>query len=1148
MNSVFAFLSELSRLDIKLRISDGQLRISAPQGALTPELTDQLRSRKAEILEFLDRNQSESGVPPIQLVSHTEPLPLSFAQQRLWFMEQLGSGAIYTMIAAYQLQGPLDVPALERTFTEIVRRHESVRTTFEESAGQARQVIQPATPMHVPVVDLQHLHSIEQAAEVRRLTHEETLRPFDLTKDRLIRAVLLRLSAEEHVLLLSMHHISSDGWSMGVLIQECSALYGAFANGRPSPLKDLPVQYADFAVWQRNWLQGGVLEKQLAWWKERMAGAPALLELPTDFPRPPVQTFLASKIDFLIDADLTQKLRQLSRESGATLFMTLLAAFQVLLSRYSGQDDIVVHSPIANRNQKAIEPLIGFFVNDIALRADLSKDPAFTELLAQVRRVTQDAYEHQDLPFDHLVAALQPQRHLGYNPVTQVSFALQTGSNGDMTLPGLSVRALDPEIQRTRMDLEIHLWEQASGLTGSLIYSTDLFASVTIERLIGHFRTLLAGIVAGPEQQISDLPLLTEGERRQVLTDWNATDTKEAHDKCLHQLFEAQAERTPDAPAVFFSEQQLTYRELNARANQLAHYLQALGVGPESLVCICVERSLEMLVGMLGIMKAGGAYVPLDPAYPAERCALILQEVRTPVLLTQERLISGLPDHQGLVIALDTRWAEIAAYPDVNPASGAGPRNLAYVIHTSGSTGKPKGVMIEHETVAAHCRQYGRFYGLTPADRSLQLASFHFDASVEQIFPALLAGASVILPEWDLDPITFSHNLVRSGVTILDLAGPYLCVLLQEWVGSPALLAGSSLRIVIVGADVMPVNVVALWRQTKLRAQARLFNVYGPTEITVAATVFEITEEFDSNQARIPIGPPLANKRVYVLDRRRQPVPIGVPGELYIGGIGPARGYLNRPELTEDKFITLPLDGSRVYRTGDLVRWLPDGNLDFLGRIDQQVKIRGFRVELGEIETILGQHPLVDQAAVLAREDGNGQKRLVAYVTPQLPEAGLTELRAHLQKKLPAYMVPDILVPLDQFPKTPVGILDRNALPAPGAAQPAVPYEPPGNAAEQAIAAVWEQLLNRKGLSIHDSFFEAGGHSLLAIQAHSLLRADYPALKLVDMFSYPTIHSLANHLAKSAVDDSGKLAGADRGAKRRAQQAARLERRTASVS
>ena len=1175
MNSTFTFLSDLNQQGIRLWTTDDQLRINAPQGALTPELTAQLKARKAEILAFLRQNQSEPKTTPIQPTPRTEPLPLWFGQQRLWFLEQLGSGAIFTILAAFELQGPLDIPALEQTLTEVVRRHESLRTTFTQVEGQARQVIHSPAPVDLHLIDLRPLPPEEQEAEVRRLARQETLRPFDLSANCLIRATLLRssnpgsathLASQEHVLLLCMHHIASDGWSMGVLIRECAALYEAFAQGKPSPLPELPIQYADFAVWQRNRLQGEILEKQLSYWKTRLAGAPELLQLPTDYPRPPVQTFLADKLDFQIDAGLTQQLRQLCQQSGATLFMTLLAAFQVLLARYSGQDDIVVHSPIANRNQKAIEPLIGFFVNDIALRADLSGDPTFLAFMDQVRRLTQAAYDHQDLPFDRIVEVLKPQRNLGYNPVAQVSFALQNASMSDFKLPGLCVRPLDLEVQRTRMDLEVHLWEQGGGLAGSFIYSTDLFAPATIARMIGHFQRLLAGIVADPEQRISDLPLLTEAERRQLLIEWNATETNAPNDKCLHRLFEEQVERSPDANAVVFENRRLTYQELNARANQLAHYLHAQGVGPETLVGLCVKRSLEMVVGMLGILKAGGAYVPLDPAYPAERTASILQEIETPILLTQERLRGDLPVQSGRVIALDSNWAEIATYSTANPNSPVAPHNLAYVIYTSGSAGKPKGVLIEHESVAAHCTQYKSFYALTPADRALQLASFHFDASIEQIFPALLAGASVILPEWDLDPVSFSQNLQRFGVTILDLAGAYLRVLLDEWFKTPALIADSSLRIVIVGADAMPVDVIGLWRQTPLHKRARLFNVYGPTETTVAATIFEVTEDFDSNRPRIPIGPPLPNKKVYILDPHRQPVPIGVPGELYIGGIGPARGYLNQPELTKEKFIDLddlPLiiheiggdignrrskTQTRVYRTGDLVRRLPDGNIDFLGRIDQQVKIRGFRVELGEIETVLGQHPDVEESAVLVREDESGQKRLIAYLTPQLPDDRIPELRNYLNKKLPDYMLPDAFVPLGHLPRSPVGILDRKALPAPDAILATVPYKPPGNATEQKIAQIWERLLNRKELSIHDSFFEVGGHSLLAMQAHSLLRRDYPSLKLADLFTYPTIRSLAICLTQTADDNSRRQASQERGAKRRVHQAARQQKRKVPTS
>lgn len=1206
MNSTFAFLSALNQQGIKLWTVDDQLRINAPQGALTPELTAELKTRKAEIVAFLRQNQAEPKAAPLQPAPRSAPLPLSFSQQRLWFLEQLGSGATYTIPAAFQLEGSLHVPALEQTLTEIVRRHESLRTTFVQDNDQTRQVIQAPTPVVLPVLDLRHLSPTAQAAEVERLARLETLRPFDLDRDLMIRATLLCLhgtaapaghaatsngavvtppATQTHILLLTLHHIAADGWSLGVLVRELTALYAAFAQGQPSPLPELPIQYADFAVWQRTWLQGAVLEKQLAYWKSQLAGAPELLQLPTDFPRPPVQSLLAKKQDFQISAELTQQVRRLGQQSGATLFMTLLAAFQVLLARYSGQDDIVVDAPIANRQQQAIEPLIGFFVNDLALRSNLAGNPTFLELLAQVRQTTQRAYEHQDLPFDRLVEALQPRRNLGYNPVAQVVFALQNAPMADFDLPGLHVHPLDQALQQTRMDMELHLWEQGDGLHGSWIYNTALFSAATIERMIGngaehmgHFQTLLAGIVADPAQRIADLPLLTAAERHQILIDWNATDTPTPQ-HCLHQLFEAQVERTPDAVAVIFAQDKetrrqgdreiefesiqnaLTYQELNAQANQLAHFLQAQGVGPETFVGICVERSLAMVIGMLGILKAGGAYVPLDPAYPADRIAFIVEETQSSLLLTQAHLLADLPTSAARRIALDTNWGEIAAYPTTNPTSSVASHNLAYVIYTSGSTGRPKGVLIEHASVAAHCTQYQRFYNLTPADRALQLASFHFDASVEQIFPALLTGASVVVPAWDLDLVRFSQNLHRFGITILDLAGAHLRLLLREWIKQPALIADSPLRVVVVGADVMPVDLITLWRQTPLHQTARLFNVYGPTETTVAATVFEITADFDANQPRIPIGPPLANKKVYILDAQRQPVPIGVPGELYIGGIGPARGYLKRPELTKEKFVELndlPFllddrdpDGtnpkskiqSRVYRTGDLVRWLPNGQLDFLGRIDGQVKIRSFRVELGEIEAVLQQHPLVQEAAVTVWEDEQGQKRLVAYLTPHLPDTAIPELRTYLKTKLPEYMVPDAFVRLEHFPRTPIGLLDRKALPAPGVIQSTAPYAPPGNVIEQTIAAIWAELLQRDPISVHDNFFDVGGHSLLAMQVYSLLRQAYPALQMVDLFSYPTIHALASYLAQSTNGAFQPQASVDRGAKRRAQQTARQQQR-----
>ena len=1149
MKTTLAFLTELQALKVTLRVEAEQLRINAPQGVLTPELTAELKARKSEILAFFQQYPTVTSTQ-IQPVSRQTALPLSFSQQRLWFLEQLGSGATYTIPVALQLQGTLNSAALQQALREIVRRHESLRTTFNSVAGQTQQCISSPQPIDLPVIDLPASTVELSAADVAQWISQETLKPFDLTSDCMLRASLLRQTAQQHILLLTLHHIAADGWSLGVLVSELTTLYNAFAQGKPSPLPELTIQYADFAVWQRKRLQGTALEQQISYWKQQLAGAPELLQLPLDYNRPPIQQLTANKLDFQLSAQLTQGLRHLSQQAGATLFMTLLAAFQVLLARYTGQDDIVVDSPIANRTQKAIEPLIGLFVNDLALRANLAGNPTFLSLLGQIRHTTLAAYEHQDLPFDHLVEALQPKRHLGYNPVTQVAFALQNAPMGEFNLLDLQVSPLDLALQQTRMDIEVHLWEREAGLAGAWIYNTSLFRAATIERMVGHFQTLLASIVANPNQAINALNLLTPHERRQVLIEWNATETPKPTG-CLHQLFEAQVARTPDAVAVIFADQQLTYQALNTRSNQLAHALQAQGVGPEVLVSICVERSLEMMVGILGILKAGGAYIPLDPAYPAERIATILQEIDAPLLLTQEKLLATLPTQAARVLVLDTQWETIARYPSTNPSRDVTSRNAAYAIYTSGSTGKPKGVLIEHNSVVAHCVQYQRFYALTPADRALQLASFHFDASVEQIFPALASGASVVLPEWELDPVSFSQNLQRFGITSLDLAGAYLRLLLQEWIKQPSLVADSALRIVVVGADVMPLDLITLWRQSPLQGKARLFNVYGPTETTVAATVFEITDAFDSTQPRIPIGPPLANKKLYVLDGQQQPVPVGVPGELYIGGTGPARGYLNRPELTAERFVTLEfaleeqMIQQRVYKTGDLVRWLPNGTIDFLGRIDQQVKIRGFRVELGEIEAVLTLHPEVQETAVLVHDDTSGQKRLVAYVAPDLPDNRISELREHLKQQLPDYMVPDAFIMLAELPKTPIGIVDRKALPIPTVIQSTAPYAPPQNVTEQKIAAIWSSVLQRPDLSIHANFFEVGGHSLLALQVHSLLRQDYPTLSVVDLFSYPTIHALATYLEQkpSTSTTTHEPSSQDRGAKRRARQMAQQHKR-----
>ncbi len=869
----------------------------------------------------------------------------------------------YNIPAAVRLTGPLDLAALEQSLNEIIKRHESLRTTFREVDGRPTQVIAPTLTIKLPVVDLRKLPARERENEVRRLVTAEAQLPFDLSQGPLVRGTVLRLGEEEHVGLLTMHHIVSDGWSAGIMVREMATLYVALRAGGSSPLPALPIQYADFAHWQRQWLQGDVLATQIAYWKERLAGAPTLIDLPTDHPRPALQTFRGAHQSLVLSRHVQDGLKALSRQEGMTQFMTLLAAFKVLLYRYTSQDDLIVGTPIANRNRLETEGLIGFFVNALVLRTDLSGNPPFREFLRQVREVCLGAYAHQDLPFDRLVEELQVKRDLNRNPLFQVMFALHDASLRAVELAGLTLSPVEGERETAHFDLTVQIVDTGQELTALFVYNTDLFEADTIARMLGNFQTLLEGIVADPEQRLCDLPLLTKSERQQLLVAWNGGKTASPRG-CVHRLFEAQVERTPNAIAVVAEGEQLTYAALNRRANQLAHRLRALGVGPETLVAVCLERSLETVVGLLGILKAGGAYVPLDPAYPRERLDFMLKDAHASVLLTQERLVAGLADHDTEIICLDPGWEAIAFESGENPGGSIGAEDLAYVIYTSGSTGQPKGVLVSHGAIESHCRTAQKLYDLDANDVVLQFASSSFDVSLEEILPTLIAGARlVIMGSTIWHPADFHRKVSEFGLTVLNLPTAYWQELAREWAEVAELVPDILPRLFIVGGDTMSPEALKVWRQTPARS-IRLVNAYGPTETTITATAYEIYPSGgdDTTDHRVPIGRPLANRAIYILDPHDNPVPVGVSGHLHIGGEGLARGYLNRPDLTAERFIPDPFSaepGARLYKTGDLARYRPDGNIEFLGRADHQVKIRGFRIEPEEIEAVLGQHPAV---------------------------------------------------------------------------------------------------------------------------------------------------------------------------------------------
>jgi amino acid adenylation domain-containing protein len=1072
----------------------------------------------AESVEAARRAGQHLHAASILPIARDADLPLSFAQQRLWFIGQLDPGnSTYNIPAAVRLRGSLNLSALERSVNEIVKRHEALRTTFPMVDGRPVQLIAPTLIMTLPVIDLRELPESERETEVQRLVAEEARKPFDFAVGPLVRITLVRVGEEEHVGLLTMHHIVSDGWSTGILIREMALLYDAFSSGRSSPLPELPIQYADFAHWQRQWLQGEILETQVGYWKEQLGGSPPLLELPTDHSRPPMQTFRGARQSFLLPKTMAEALKALSRQEGVTLFMTMLAAFKVFLSRYTGQDDLIVGTPIANRNRLETEGLIGCFVNTLVLRTDYSGNPAFRQALRRVREVCLAAYDHQDLPFERLVDELHLERDLSRNPLFQVMFVLQDALMRTVELPGLTLSPVKGDREIAYFDLTLEIGENEHGpMEVALVYNADLFEPGTIARMLGNLRVVLEAVVADPDQRISDVPFLTTAERRQLLEEWNCTKTASEQSLCIHQLFEAQAERTPDAIAVVFEHEQLTYGELNRRANQLARYLQALGVGPEVPVGLCLEPSLAMIVGLLGILKAGGVYLPLDPAYPKQRLSFILNDARVPVLLTQERLSVGLPEAKA--VCLDLAWEAITRESAENPVSAVIPDNVAYVIYTSGSTGKPKGVLVSHGSIADHCRDVQHYYELDASDRVLQFASLSFDVSLEQILPTLIAGAKVVLARADVWHTNELHRLISEfGLTVLNLPTAYWQELVREWADNPKLLSSIRPRLFIVGGDAMSSDVLPLWQRTPVNS-TRLLNAYGPTETTITATAFDITPRLCENATlqRIPIGRPLANTEIYILDQYSNPVPVGAPGELYIGGGRLARGYFNRPDLTAEQFVPHLFSakpGARLYKTGDLARYLPDGNIEFLGRTDHQLKIRGFRIELGEIEAELRQHAAVRDAAVLAQEDTPGGKRLVAYVVAERESRpSANELRGFLRQKLPEYMLPAVFVPLDALPFTPNGKLDRGALPAPDHARPELEkaFVAPRSALELQLAHLWEEVLDLRPIGVTDNFFELGGHSLAAVRLFALIENRLGVrLPLAAVFQGATVEHLA---------------------------------------
>jgi len=1061
----------------------------------------------AELSVRISQMRRVQPLPPIQPVDRSAPLPLSFAQQRLWFLAQLeGPSATYNIPLVLRLHGRLDQPALVQSLTALSQRHESLRASFPSVAGKAQVQIHPSL---IPLdhQDLRALPQAEQAAAVQQHITDHAAWVFDCEHGPLFRVTCLTLADDSHYVLFNLHHLIADGWSIGVLLRDWTRLYQAACQQQTAVLPELPVQVVDFAAWQRDWLQGSVLAQQVAYWQQQLAGIPVLLELPCDYPRPPQQRFHGASVAFSLSAPLTQALKQLSRQAHTTLFATLLSAFAVLLARHSRQTDLVIGTPIANRTQTQIEGLIGLFVNTLALRLDLSADPSFAALLQQAKQVTLDAYSHQDVPFEQLLEVLQPTRALSHSPVFQVLFALQNAPMpSDLNLSdGLTATLEEPGSFSAKFDLSLVMEESEQGMVAGFEYNTDLFSRARIERLAGHFVILLTGLVAQPQQPISRLPLLTAAEQQQQAA-WNATAVAYPLETVsLVSLFETQVAANPERPALWFDEQTLTYQQLNARANQLARRLRELGVDTETRVGVCLERSLELVIALWGILKAGGAYVPLDPEYPSERLAFMLEDSQVPVLLTRTSLLAGLPPHRAQVLCLDK--LDLSAYSADNLSIAIAPAQAAYLIYTSGSTGKPKGVINTQRGICNRLLWMQDAYGLNASDTVLQKTPASFDVSVWEFFWPLITGARLVLakPGGHRDSQYLLTLIAHTQVTTLH----FVPSMLQAFIEEERLLSGveasaaSSLKRVITSGEALPFELQQRFFQRLPHVE--LHNLYGPTEAAVDVTYWPCRA--DSGLDFVPIGRPIANIQIEILDAALQTLPIGVPGELHIGGVGLARGYLNRPELTAEKFITLD-NGVRLYKTGDLACWLADGNIQYLGRLDNQIKLRGFRIELGEVEAVLGQHPAV-KAAVVTVYSTNYSKRLVAYLTCQNDPLKVDELRRWLAARLPEYMVPANFLILDSLPLTPNGKVDRKALPDPTATQRNKGFAVPRNGLEQQLVEIWAKVLKRPTLGIHDNFFELGGDSILSIQIVALARQAGLGLSPRDLFQHQNIAELA---------------------------------------
>ena len=1079
---------------------------------------EEARSFSNEDLDLVAYLLTRDGVefeepPAIPRRARGVPVPLSFTQQRLWFLDQLQPGSpVYNLPTAMRVRGKLDIEALRKTFTEIVRRHEVLRTTFRTIDGNPQQIVASATEeVSFPAVDLSESSVDARESEARRLMREEVIHPFDLSTGPLMRTLLIRLTDDEHVVIVTLHHTISDGWSSTVLVREIGLLYQQFSTGRPSGLAELPLQFGDYALWQREQMQGEELQSQLEYWRRQLSDL-EVIELPLDHPRPAVQTFRGAKRTDVLPRRIADELNELAQSEEATLFMVLLAAFAVLLSRYSAQTDIAVGTPVANRRRAELEPLIGFFANTLVLRLETNDCSSFRELVRRAREVCLGAYEHQDLPFEKLVEELRPERSLSHTPLFQTLFVMQNVPRGGFDVEDLRLEGLPTEMGVVKFDLTLVVEEAIEGLIYTFEYNTDLFESQTIARMSSHLALLLEDVVSNPDRQLSGLTLLSAAERRQIVYDWNDTAKPYPYDRCIHELISEQVERTPDAVAVVFEDLRLTYRQLDQRANQLAHYLAKRGVGPDVPVAILMERSIQMVVSLLGTLKAGAAYLPLDPDYPRDRLAFMVQDAAAPVLLTQQHLAERLPDAvTAHVIRVDSEADLFASESTAQPQIKPSPANVAYVIYTSGSTGQPKGVMIPHRGISNRLQWMQDAYGLNASDAVLQKTSYTFDVSVWEFFWPLMTGARLVVarPGGHQDPAYLVDLIAEQKITTIHFVPPMLKLLLEE----QHLDTCTSLRRVICSGEALTNELQASFFERF--SDVELHNLYGPTEASVDVSFWQC--HANTTRRSVPIGRPIANTQLYILDASGKPAPIGIAGELHIGGIGLARGYLNRAALTAERFIPDPFStdaGARLYKTGDLARFRPDANIEFLGRLDHQVKVRGFRIELPEIEAVLALHPAVQNCVVIAREDGPNEKRLVAYVVTN-DNVNELELRNYVKDRLPEYMVPAVFMLLPELPLNTSGKIDRRALPAPGTTRRGseASFVAPRTETEALLASIWADVLNLERVGVADNFFALGGDSIRSVRLLAKARERGVDFSLQQLFRHQTIAELARDIA-----------------------------------